>query len=178
MAGLTGGLGWVGRPTKRAGRGREVLLESQEGLGGQGKVGSPSRRARRGREALQKGAGRVGRPSWGAKKGRKAQQEGGWGWEAFPVGREESGVPPGVLGGFGSHLGGPGGVRSLPRRTGRGEEAHQVGQEGSGGPPGGLVGSLLSRAWRNGRSSRRVRSSWEALLKSRRGVESLLGCRD
>ena len=52
----------VRRPTKRAERGWEALLESQEGLGMQGKVGSLSRRAERVQEALQNGTGGVGRP--------------------------------------------------------------------------------------------------------------------
>ena len=85
------GPGEVARPSWRAGRGQEALLECWEGLRGPGKVRSFSRRAGSGWEAHQKGTGEVGRPS----------QRVGMGQEALEEGWDRSGCLSGDLGGVG-----------------------------------------------------------------------------
>ena len=58
------------RPSWRAGRGREALLEEWEGLVGPGEVGNPS-----------KGPGEVGRPSRKNGRGQDVLREGRKVWE-------------------------------------------------------------------------------------------------
>ena len=100
--------GGVRRLNRRAGRGREALIGSLDGLGGHpgcvGGVGRPSRRDGTGWEALEEGwvgsggQGEVGRPSCSTGMGRESLPEG---WECREGSR------------------GMGGVRRPPWRVGR-----------------------------------------------------------
>ena len=76
MRGPSRGPGVVGRPSRKAGKGREAIPEGRKGSGGTEGVGSPPRRD-----------GRIGRPSKGAREG----------WEALLECRDGSGVSPEVI---------------------------------------------------------------------------------
>ena len=123
-----GGVGW---PTRRAGRARETLpesqecweafLESHEGSGGLGGVGSHPKEGWEEKEAFLErrnssgGTDRVRSPS------RRGQ-------EAFEVRRAESKCPPG----------GTGVVGKPSRSAGSGKQALQEERKNLGGPPGEL----------------------------------------
>ena len=142
---LSGEGGSVGRPSRRAGRGREGREFHPNGQG----FGSPCKRAGRSWESLT-----------GAGSGRKALPECREGSEGPPgelglvekagrckipilEGREGSVVLPGGQGGLGVPQVGPGRVRSPSRRTMSGWESLSEGLEGQGGPPGGLGGARM-----------------------------------
>ena len=123
------GLGGVGRPSQRAVRGWEAILEVQEGSRG------PPRRPRG-----------VERPSLRALRGWESPRRARRGEEALPAGREGqealckagrgcegSGVPPGWPEGLEGPPKGLGRVERPIQRARSHQEAHPEGCEGSGG---------------------------------------------
>ena len=164
----SGGLGEVGSPTRRAGKGYKALLESQRGSGRQEQDGWPCWSFVRGSEAPRMTKG-VGRPS----------QRDGRGLESLPEGCEGSEGPPVRVGrswealledrdGSEDLQRGLGGVGRPFRRAGRGREVSSrarrgwEGQKGLGGPPGGTGGVR--------RPSQRIGIGWESLEKGQEGL--------
>ena len=148
----------VGRPSLRAGSGREALVESREWSGGP--PGGPEVV-----EGLPEGPGVVVWSSQWTRNGGKPSQRAGCGRDALPEGRGWSGGSTGRLGV----------VRMHSWRDGSDREALLEGCEWSGGPPGGLavfesppggLGVVGCPSWwtRSGEStSRRVGSGKEAI---------------
>ena len=116
------GLGGVRRPSRRARRGQEALLESREGS-----ERTPGR------------PGGVRRPSWGT-GGSGVPNEGREGWEGYPGGRLWLGGLPGGPGGVGSLSWRMVGVGRPSWTAGRGQKALLECQEGSGVTPRGQGG--------------------------------------
>ena len=143
----------VRRPSQKARKGQEALLEGREGLGGppgwSSGVWRPSHRAGRGQESFPddrvrsgshlRGLGGVGRPFRMAGMSRKPLSEGQEVLGGPPKGREALGGPPKGREALGGHPGGPGGVRGT-LLVGRCQEALPVGWDGWGGLSGGQEG--------------------------------------